>query len=89
MIGKCFWKLHQVTSEQTDSDLPQFCRLALDAFTRAVETAPERKDVNRQDPVLEPIYKLVSMVHKLVGFSEMDVSKSKHKISDVCLILKA
>ena len=76
MLGKCFWKLHKISSEQHNSDLPQFCRLALDAFTRAVETTPERKDTNRQDPILEPIYKLVSIVHKLVGFSEMDVSKS-------------
>ena len=37
----------------------------LDAFTAAVETSPERKD-RSSDYVLEPHFKLVSIVHKLV-----------------------
>ena len=41
---------------------------AIDAFIRAIEACPEKRD-NRhpdKDPILEPHYKLLSVVHKLV-----------------------
>ena len=41
---------------------------ALDAFSQAIEYVPERRDSRHpdKDPILEPHYKLASVVHKLV-----------------------
>lgn len=43
-------------------------RPVIDAFVRAIETCPEKRDSKHpdKDPILEPHYKLVSVVHKLV-----------------------
>lgn len=40
----------------------------IDAFIRAIEACPEKRDSRHpdKDPILEPHYKLVSVVHKLV-----------------------
>lgn len=62
MLAKCHWKLHQ------RSDGRQSSRKALQkSLSRAVRLCPRRKDQARQDPVLEPIYKIVSITHKLVS----------------------
>ncbi len=44
------------------------CTAILDALKRAIEAVPDRRDGRHPDrePVLEPHYKLVSVVHKLV-----------------------
>lgn len=40
----------------------------IDAFVRAIEACPEKRDSRHpdKDPILEPHYKLASVVHKLV-----------------------
>lgn len=43
----------------------------LHAFVKAIKTAPKPKD-SRQEPILEPHYKLVSIVHKLVMMGALD-----------------
>ena len=67
MLGKVLWKMHNCG----DHILNKFKRigyqLVIDAFVRAVESCPDKRD-NRhpdKDPILEPHYKLVSVVHKL------------------------
>lgn len=44
------------------------CTAILDALKRAIQAVPDRRDGRHPDrePVLEPHYKLVSVVHKLV-----------------------
>ena len=44
----------------------------LNAFKRAVETAPERRD---KEPILEPHYKLLSILHKLVQRNRLEVCR--------------
>ena len=44
----------------------------LNAFKRAVETAPERRD---KEPILEPHYKLLSILHKLVQKNRIEVRR--------------
>ena len=63
MLGKCLWKLFRC-SKSSSVD----CLQPLDAFIRAIECAPEKRDSRHpdRDPILEPHYKLVSIVHKLV-----------------------
>ena len=64
MLGKCLWKMfnsHPDEQGRRRIDVDE----VLEAFTAAVETLPERKD-SRSDYILEPHFKLVSIVHKLV-----------------------
>ena len=64
MLGKCLWKMFNIPStEQSRSKIE--VDQVIDAFTAAVEASPERKD-RSSDYVLEPHFKLVSIVHKLV-----------------------
>ena len=70
MLGKCLWKMHNFGRAQRISHVE-----VLDAFRRAIELLPERRD-NRhpeKDPTLEPHYKLVSVVHKLVQSKRIKV----------------
>lgn len=54
-------------------------RPAIDAFVRAIECLPERRDSRHpdKDPILEPHYKLTSIVHKLVRSGRVSVSLRK------------
>lgn len=45
----------------------------LDAFHDAISSLPKRKD-SRADPIFEPHFKLVSIVHKLVLRGDLTVS---------------
>lgn len=45
----------------------------LDALLDAIANLPQRKD-SRADPIFEPHFKLVSVVHKLVLRGDMTVS---------------
>ncbi|KAH8801748.1 hypothetical protein F5884DRAFT_741068 [Xylogone sp. PMI_703] len=73
MLGKCQWKMyHKVllpVDERTQADRPQM-QAVLSCFLNAIKTVPKPKD-SRQDPILEPHYKLVSIVHKLVIRGDM------------------
>ncbi len=63
MLGKCLWKM--LTNPEPESSRRVLVEEVLDAFSDAIENLPGRKD-NRADPILEPHFKLVSVVHKLV-----------------------
>ena len=62
MRGKCLSKLRWMTGDSAD-DLE-----IIAAFTKAIECVPEKRDSRHpeKDPILEPHYKLVSTIHKLV-----------------------
>ncbi|KAI9740884.1 MAG: Histone transcription regulator 3 [Claussenomyces sp. TS43310] len=69
MLGKCLWKMFTRGDEQeveVDVKRPTM-QMVLVAFEKAIETVPKPKDT-RADPMLEPHYKLMSVVHKLVQF---------------------
>ena len=64
MLGKCLWKMFNSPSTERGRSKIEVDQV-IDAFTAAVEASPERKD-RSSDYVLEPHFKLVSIVHKLV-----------------------
>lgn len=72
MLGKCLWKMHSCGDDVRGKAQPPDVQYALDAFAHAIECLPGRKD-SRQDPILEPHYKLVSVVHKLVQRRQLQV----------------
>lgn len=49
----------------------------IEAFTHAIECLPGKRDGRHpdKDPILEPHYKLVSTVHKLVRSRRLSVSR--------------
>lgn len=77
MLGKCLWKMHSNPDQKQSVDY----REVLDAFGKAIECVPERRDSRHpdKDPILEPHYKLVSIVHKLVQRRLIMVFRSSMK----------
>ncbi|KAI9841516.1 MAG: Histone transcription regulator 3 [Thelocarpon superellum] len=67
MLGKCLWKMyrHWKLTQPTSSSVLVQIGDVLHVLIRAIETIPERRS-ERQEPILEPHYKLVSVIHKLV-----------------------
>jgi hypothetical protein len=61
MFSKCLWKMFNCDERSKKSGRPIEVDDILDSLTDAVESLPERKE-----PILEPHFKLVSTVHKLV-----------------------
>lgn len=63
LLGKCLWKM--LMNPDSASRRKVMVEEVLDTFSDAIENLPERKD-SRADHILEPHFKLVSVVHKLV-----------------------
>ncbi|KAE9376333.1 hypothetical protein N431DRAFT_180202 [Stipitochalara longipes BDJ] len=74
MLGKCYWKMYCKVDDEWD-ERAKAKKPSIDdiihAFVNAIKTVPKPKD-NRQDPILEPHYKLVSVIHKLVMSKAME-----------------
>jgi hypothetical protein len=68
MLGKCLWKMFCKAADEWDPAV-QATKPSVDevlrAFINAIKTVPRPRD-SRQEPILEPHYKLVSIVHKMV-----------------------
>jgi hypothetical protein len=74
MRGKCLWKAYYKISDEwaaSEGVTKPPLQSILDAFVKSIDCAPRPKD-SRQDPILEPHYKLVSIVHKLVTKGDME-----------------
>ncbi|CAG8974592.1 hypothetical protein HYALB_00004389 [Hymenoscyphus albidus] len=69
MLGKCLWKMYD--KEPGDPARPSMDSV-LNAFLKAIKTVPMPRD-GRQEPILEPHYKIVSIVHKLVLSQAMEL----------------
>lgn len=73
MQGKCLWKAYYKVPDEwvaNEGVTKPSMQSVLNAFVKAIDTVPRPKD-SRQDPILEPHYKLVSVVHKLVMKGDM------------------
>jgi hypothetical protein len=82
MIGKCRWKMHSKASEdRRDQAHRPTVGNVLNPFLKAIATTPKPKD-NRQEPILEPHYKIVSIVHKLVVHNAMEAQAGANLLQD-------
>ncbi|KAK4494026.1 hypothetical protein PRZ48_015212 [Zasmidium cellare] len=84
MIGKCLWKLHNAPDSARRSSKREPASQVLQALVRTLELLPEkdRKGDNKKEPILEPHYKLITTVHKLLTQSKtitMDEAKEALK----------
>ncbi|PNS15785.1 hypothetical protein CAC42_4237 [Sphaceloma murrayae] len=65
MLGKCLWKMFNASDVQCNWRPRPHHSLAVHAFQRAIEQLPrERRE--KKEPLLEPHYKIVSVIHKIV-----------------------
>ena len=78
MLGKCLWKMYDCSDAVRGRAKRPDYKDVLKVVTRAIETVPDRCD-NRhpeKEPVLEPHYKLVSIVHKLVQKGQLQAAEA-------------
>jgi hypothetical protein len=73
MLGKCLWKMYTASDEIREGQKAPSLQEVMDCFTRAIETLPNRRD-SRKEPTLEPHYKLVSIVNKLVRRGDINAA---------------
>ena len=75
MLGKCLWKLYGSSEDLRRGTKSTSHQAVLDAFIQAIEKVPVKRDSRHPDkePILEPHYKLVSIVHKLVQSKRLQV----------------
>lgn len=76
MLGKCRWKMYAADESIRGDRKAPTMQEVLDCFRQAIEASPNKKG---KEPILEPHYKLVSVVHKLVLRKDLDV----HQASDI------
>lgn len=69
------WKMHDCDDHIRGNAQRISYHLPLDSFIKAIDVLPERRDSRHpeKDPTLEPHYKLVSIVHKLVQTRRLQV----------------
>lgn len=85
MLGKCLWKMFTCKETNYPGDHRTSFEPALTAFKTAIEHLPERRDNkhSEKEPVLEPHYKLASVVHKLVFAEKLEVNLPPRWRSDM------
>ena len=74
MLSKCLWKMYSCDESVRGAFTRIDVDVVLDSLLDAIDALPQRKD-SRSDPIFEPHYKLVSIVHKLVHRGDLTVSK--------------
>ncbi|TAQ86037.1 hypothetical protein B7494_g5637 [Chlorociboria aeruginascens] len=84
MLGKCLWKMFHNGADEWDMkdkvNLPSVYSI-LDCFVSAIQTVPKPKD-SRQEPVLEPHYKLVSIAHKMVELGVLHMQDAANLLQE-------
>ncbi|KAL9489728.1 hypothetical protein ACSS6W_002005 [Trichoderma asperelloides] len=85
MLAKCYWKMYQTPEEQLDSkDLHSRIEMTtlLKALKDAVNVAYNARKSRSSDPILEPHYKIVSIVHKLVMRGDLPAKEAAELLSE-------
>jgi len=74
-LAKCTWKMFSRESESREIDRGLLPEDVTEEIIRAIRLLPTKKDPRRApaEPILEPHYKLVSVVHKMVLSEDLEV----------------
>jgi len=75
MLGKCLWKIHNAYDDIV-ADHPTTA--LQNAIMKSVETLPALKKADRQEPILDSIFRAIFIAHKLVLHEDLDVSILRH-----------
>ncbi|KAH9844824.1 histone transcription regulator 3 [Teratosphaeria destructans] len=83
ILGKCLWKMHSASPEVLGSDDPPSADEVLAAIIKSIELLPDKKDSReRKEPTLEPHYKLVSVVHKMVVRGSIGLEQAREALEN-------
>jgi hypothetical protein len=85
MLAKCYWKMYQTPEEELDSkDIHTRIEVTtvLKALKDAVNVAYNARKSRNSDPILEPHYKIVSIVHKLVMRGDLPAKEAAELLSE-------
>ena len=69
MLAKCYWKMFQTPEDRlgaTDRQARISVTRLLDVLKKSIDVAHSARRSRHSDPILEPHYKIVSVLHKLV-----------------------
>ncbi|KAJ5684088.1 Tetratricopeptide-like helical [Penicillium maclennaniae] len=69
-LSKCLWKMFNSDDSKRTTSKRVEMRDVIDALLDSIAALPQRRD-SRSDPIFEPHYKLLSVVHKLVVSGKM------------------
>lgn len=85
MLGKVLWKMHKYGDNVLGNTKRIGYQVVIDAFVRAIESCPDKRDSRHpdKDPILEPHYKLLSVVHKLRMSRRISVRESTASCVDI------
>ncbi|KAK2783228.1 Histone transcription regulator 3 [Emmonsiellopsis sp. PD_33] len=79
MFSKCLWKMFGCSDAIRGNNAPVEVDDILDSLTDAIEALPSKKD-SRSEPILEPHFKLVSIVHKLVHRGSLKPEEASERL---------
>jgi len=71
-LGKCLWKMY--CSAAREADRPSIDAI-INEFCESINLLPRKKD-SKREPILEPHYKLVSVVNKMVNRHFIDAAEA-------------
>lgn len=91
MLTKCYWKMYQTPDEKLDKK-DQNARITkdkvLETLTKAIDVAHKARRSRNSDPILEPHYKIVTILHKLVARKDIPASEAASILSSQPLGIK-
>lgn len=85
MLAKCYWKMYQTSKEQldkTDQRTPITTEKLLKTLKMSIEVATSARKSRNSDPILEPHYKIVSVLHKLVARGDVSAAEAASNLSE-------
>ncbi|KPM37030.1 Histone transcription regulator 3 [Neonectria ditissima] len=85
MLAKCYWKMYRTPLEKLDEkDLRSKITmgLLLSTLKKAVEVAYNARKSRSSEPIFEPHYKIVSILHKLVMRGELTSAQAADILSE-------
>ncbi|PNY24296.1 Histone transcription regulator 3 [Tolypocladium capitatum] len=85
MLAKCYWKMHQTPAERldsTDQKTVVTSELVLSTLKKSIEVATNARKSRNSDPVLEPHYKIASILHKMVIRGDMPAADAASILSE-------
>ncbi|KAJ4257324.1 Histone transcription regulator 3 [Fusarium torreyae] len=85
MLSKCYWKMYQTPDDQLDvkdKSSKISIEMLLDTLKKAVKVAHNARRGRNSDPILEPHYKIVSILHKLVMRGDLPSKEAAAVLSE-------
>ncbi|KAF2086702.1 hypothetical protein K490DRAFT_74303 [Saccharata proteae CBS 121410] len=78
-LSKCLWKLHTAEESRHEGSGSPTVEEIVATLIRSIETLPSRPEKSKE-PILEPHYKLLSILHKLVQRKEILPQEASAKL---------